>query len=481
VAPFSKTGGLADVAGALPAAVAGLGHEVAVVTPLYRCVDRSGLEKVRDNLDVPLAGRGQRASVWRGQLPRSEVPVYFVDCPRYFDRTELYEERGREIEDNVDRFAFFSRAALELAGALELGVDLVHCNEWQTALIPVYLATCLRDHLPVGDVRTVFTIHNLGYQGHFPRADLPRTGLPWTLYSMAGLEYYGGINLLKGGIAFADGVNTVSPTYAREIRTEPFGAGLDGVLRARASQPVGILNGVDYGEWSPDVDPHLPQRYSSRDLSGKAACKRELQRECGLPLAEVPLLAVVSRLDTHKGIDLFAEVLPELLQLDTQVVILGRGQPGLEKKLESLARTFAGRLSVHLRLDVPLSHRLLAGADLLVMPSQFEPCGLGQMYALRYGTLPVVRRTGGLADTVVDYMPSTVAAGTATGFQFVHPAPASLLKVLLLALAVYDSRPRWRRLMESAMGADFSWGRSARAYEKLYCQVLNGPRAPFPG
>ncbi|OGQ87071.1 MAG: starch synthase [Deltaproteobacteria bacterium RIFOXYA12_FULL_58_15] len=475
VVPFARAGALADVGGSLPPALARLGHDIRVVMPLYASVDRGahGLELDR-HVDVPMRGRGVRVGVWRGKLPNGEVPVYFIDSPAHFHRQQLYQQDGEEFVDNVERFALLSRAALQLAKEIDFLPDIVHCNDWQTGLIPVYLKTLLRDDPSFASTASVLTIHDLAYQGLGARDDLLRTGLGWEYFTMAGLEFFGGINLLKGGIMYADAINTVSPTYGREIQTAEFGARLEGVIATRADDLCGILNGVDYEVWDPRRDEHIQAKYGPGDLAGKAECKRALQRKSGLGQSVAPLIGVVSRLDTRKGCDLLLEIIPEVLHLDVQMVILGTGDPQIEAHLQRLSRTYSDRLSVHMTFDEGLAHQIQAGADIFLMPSQYEPCGLNQMHSLRYGTIPVVRRTGGLADTVVDYLPSTAASMTATGFQFGAYHPPALLKALLLALMVYENKPRWKRLIEAAMAAEFTWGQAARSYDEMYRRLLRG-------
>ncbi len=325
-------------------------------------------------------------------------------------------------------------------------------------------------------IGTLFTLHNLGYQGLFDRGDLPFTGLGWDLFTLDGLEYYGLGNLLKGGILFADVITTVSPTYSREIRTAEYGFGLEGVLLRREGDLFGVLNGMDEEEWDPAKDPLIWRRYSAESLVGKKGCKRALQRECGLPEADVPLAAVISRLDRQKGFDLILEILEELMQTDLQMVALGTGEPEIQKRLQAFSEKYPDQLAVRFLFDNALAHRIEAGADLFLMPSRYEPCGLNQLYSLKYGTLPVARRTGGLADTITDFTPSTARSGTATGFLFEHYSAMDLLKALMLALRTFEDRKLWRGMMAAAMGSDFSWGRSARTYVELYRKITQKGR-----
>ena len=478
VVPFSKTGGLGDVSGALPRALAALGVSCRVITPLYGSIrpEAHGLRLRLPGYPVPLPGGTGMARLWEGRL-EERVPVYFVEYPPYFGRAGLYGERGEDYPDNLERFAFFSRAVLEALRHLDWVPQILHCHDWQTALIPVYLRIHYR-FFPFEALRTVLTLHNLGYQGIFEAARWPHLGLPDTLFQMQGLEFYGKINLLKGGILFADLLNTVSPTYSQEIQTPEFGHGLEGVLQERREVLWGILNGVDYQTWDPSRDPWIAQPYHPRALQGKGACKKALQEEMGLPQTAVPLLAMVSRLDEQKGIDLLGEILLELMHLDLQLVLVGVGRPEYHRWLEAMSRKYPEKFRIRLVFDEALTHRVQAGADLMLIPSRYEPCGLVQLYSLRYGTLPVAHRTGGLADTIVDFVPSTWVNKKATGFLFDHYSGRDFLKAVLLALQVYQNRRLWRQLMTTAMRADFSWEQSARAYLKLYQEALSGSPKP---
>jgi starch synthase len=490
VAGLAKTGGLADVAAALPAALARRGHCCAVLLPLYHSVRHSGRPLFPTNitLTVPLGTGARPARLWRTSLPDSEVPVYLVEEPELFERDDpaqgrgLYQYRGPDgrpcdYADNLLRFAFFSRAVCEAARQLEEAPEILHLNEWQTALAAVYVREFYRQPgLP--SLHTLLTIHNLAYQGIFPAEQFPITGLPWRLFHWEQLEFYGRLNCLKGGIVFADLLNTVSPTYAREIQTSLYGEGLHGVLRARARQLVGILNGVDYRIWDPAHDRHLPVRYTvATAQEGKAACKRALQERCGLPCqTATPLLGVIGRLVEQKGIDLLLEILPVLLADGVQLVLLGQGNLEYHERLQEIQRRFPQQVYLCLAHDEVFAHWLYAGADLFLIPSRFEPCGLVQLYALRYGAVPVVRATGGLADTVVDACPATLAAGTATGFTFGPPAASFFWEAVQRALACYRQRPQeWWQLVRTGMTQDWSWDRSAQAYEELYYRLLGLP------
>lgn len=469
VTPFAKTGGMADVAGSLPAALARLGHEVKVVMPKYAVVDPEshGLNK-RCSLEVTLAGQSYPFTVWVGRLPGSPVDVLFLANILLFDRPGLYQDHGKDYPDNLVRFSAFSRATLEIPKQINWYPDIIHCNDWQTALIPVYLKSHFSDEPSYKEIGTLLTIHNLGYQGVFPETDFLKLGLPRTFFTVETLEFYGKVNLLKGGLVFADILNTVSPTYSREIQTPELGGGLHGILQARRQDLYGILNGADYQQWDPTRDRYIPYRYDSQVLHGKRLCKEGLQKDCRLPITQVPLLGVISRLTPQKGIDLILEELDELMALDLQLVILGWGDAEIQGELEKAARRYPYKLSVHLGLDESLAHRIIAGADILLMPSRYEPCGLTHLYSMRYGTIPIVRKTGGLADTVVDATPSNLASGKATGFVFEAVSGHAFLTTVRLALELYRNQSLWERLMKTAMKADFSWDRSASEYLKLY-------------
>jgi len=482
VTPFSKTGGLADVSGSLPKALAEIGCDTRVITPRYRKVTDSPirLRKIIDSLSFSIGPRTEECELFEGRLPDSDVPVYFVSNDRYFNRKGLYQEDGKDYEDNLERFSFFSMAVLYSIRKLGWAPDIIHCNDWQTSLIPVYLKTLIVGDKPLREFykgsRTILTIHNLGYQGLFEGDKLHLTGLDERIFTIHGLEYYGKINLLKGGIIFSDILTTVSPTYSREIQTEEGGCGLEGVLRERGSDLYGILNGVDYSEWDPSIDEHIVVRYGLDSLDRKKICKKDLQKTCGLEIKDIPLIGMISRLDTHKGMDILIEIMDELMHADIQMVILGTGKPEYEEILKRLARKYVDKLSVNLFFDTPLAHKIEAGSDILLIPSKYEPCGLNQLYSFRYGTIPLAHKTGGLADTITDYIPSNIVSNRATGFLFYHYSAEDFLQALLLALAVYEDVPRWNRLMMTGMEADFSWKRSAGEYVKLYEKVLKKVR-----
>ncbi len=459
-APWAKTGGLADVAGALPAAIEALGHAVTLVIPRYRSVD------VRGARQFP----GVRAQVSYDQVDHSPLRrTVFVDVPAYFDRAGIYGEHGTDYPDNAYRFAAFSRAALDFTGVSDgPAVDVVHVHDWQTGLIPVLLDLTPRWPSLAG-AGVVMTIHNLAYQGVFAKETVPALGLPWSVFTMASGEFWGKFSFLKAGLTSADYVTTVSPTYAEETRTKAAGAGLDGVLRDLGRRYVGILNGIDTNIWNPATDPFLPAHFDATDLTGKRECKRAVLASFGLPQGDDaldrPLVAMVSRLVAQKGLDLIIGGARELADMDATMVFLGTGDPRYERALADLAAAHPARVAVRIGFDEGLAHLIEAGADIFLMPSEFEPCGLNQMYSLRYGTVPIVRAVGGLDDTVQAY---TARARNANGFKFRNPSVEEFVQVVRRALRLYHDRPVWRRLMANGMAADHSWSRSAREYVRVY-------------
>ncbi len=470
--PLAKTGGLADVAGALPLELARLGHEVRLVLPRYAGLDAEAIKSPKSvPLQIPWGGVELPVELETGVIGGGKVAVTCIRHDPFFDRAGLYGEGGSDYPDNLDRFALFCRAALEAYGQPGKAPDMVHAHDWQAALAVVYLKTLYQDDPAWAKTRTLFTVHNIGYQGRFPVTSYDATGLPWSEYTPERLEFYGQVNVLKGGLVYADMLNTVSPTYAREIQTDEFGHGLDGVLRDRKDRLSGVLNGIDTAIWNPGTDPHLAARYSAADPTGKKACKRALQREMKLPARNVPLLGLISRLAFQKGIDLIVDILPKLLTMDVQMVVLGSGEAQYHTFLTELRERYPGKLALRLGFDDPLAHRIEAGADILVVPSRYEPCGLTQLYSLRYGTVPVVRGTGGLADTVVPYLPGA-AADHATGFAFEAAHSEVLLNSLMLALQVYRDKGEWHGLMSRGMKQDFSWKRSAKQYVELYKRAM---------
>lgn len=453
VVPFAKTGGLADVAGSLPLALEALGAEVSIVMPRYRAV------QAKEN----------PARVGKG------IDVYFLEHDGYFNRPALYGESGGDYPDNLDRFGWFCRRALELLTERRIHPDVIHCHDWQTGLIPAYLKTVFGTDPNFAGTKTVFTIHNLAYQGLFPREQFGRLGLDGSLFSMEGLEFYGQVNFLKAGLVFSDLITTVSPTYAKEIQTKAFGCGLEGVLQKRRDALVGILNGIDVQALDPRTDRHLAVKLGSDVAAFKQQNKQALAAQCGLESnPALPLFGLISRLADQKGIDLVVEALAWLMQRG-QLVVLGSGDEKYQKLLQQTAQKFPGRLSVHIKFDPQLAQRIYAASDFFLMPSRFEPCGLGQMISLRYGTVPVVRQTGGLADTIVDLDQSPQVGN---GFVFEECSSQALIGAMERALGWFGQKPQWAGVVQRAARSDFSWARSAEAYLAIYRQ-WQGSRPAF--
>jgi len=474
VVPFAKTGGLADVAGAIPSALRALGNDVAVIMPYYQSARQKFADRVADTglrLSAPLGAETHTAALLRTTLPGSDVPVYLVDHPPFYDRPQLYGTPAGDYPDNAERFIFFSRAVLAATRALNWAPDIYHCNDWQAALVPVYLRAAHSADRFYHNSHSILTIHNLAYQGVFPREAFALTGLDWSHFTWRELEFYGKLNLLKGGLVAADLLTTVSRRYAKEIQTREYGCGLEGVLADRSAHLHGIINGIDYTVWDPATDPYLPAPYSPDDLAGKAVCKRKVQELSGLPPRDVPLLGIVSRLDEQKGLDLVASILPNLVELDTQFVLLGTGKQSLQDLFADFARRYPRHVAAHLTFSNELAHQIEAGCDMYLMPSRYEPCGLNQLYSLRYGTAPIVRKTGGLADTITNCTPTSLAKGTANGFSFETYAAPALLHAVRRALRLYSNPRAWRRLIQTGMRQDWSWNKSAREYQALYLKV----------
>lgn len=471
--PFCKTGGLGDVCGSLPRELAALGHNVAVVLPAFRQVLAAGqsVEPAGASFQLPVGRKQVRGSLLRTNLPDSDVPVYLVEQDYYFNRRELYRENVTDYQDNCERFVFFQRAVFEAIKLLDLGTDLIHCHDWPTGLIPIYLKTLYRDEPALENVATLFTIHNLSYQGSFWHWDMELTGINWKHFNWRELEFYGQLNFLKAALVHADLLTTVSPTYAQEIQFPPLSCGLEGVLQYRHEDLFGVLNGVDYTEWNPAVDRHLPERYDVETVAhGKATCKAALQREVGLPeRADVPLLASIGRLVDQKGFDLVAQVMQQWAgNRDVQWAILGTGEQHYHELLSKLATLHPDRIGLKLGFSEALAHRIEAGADIYLMPSRYEPCGLNQIYSLKYGTVPVVRQTGGLADTIIDATPHALVNRTANGFSFVPSTSDALAATIDRACQAYFDKPVWQQLIHTGMKQDWSWRRSAARYGELY-------------
>jgi starch synthase len=461
--PFAKTGGLADVLEALPKALVKLGHEVAVFLPRYKGVKST--KTIQPSMTLPQGPRLRFPAITDGSI-LAGVRYFFLDDPALFDRDGLYGDKNGEYPDNAERYSEFCRAAIELAKQIWMP-DIIHCHDWQTAMIPVLLRSSYADDPAVRNLPVVFTIHNIGYHGVFPKEAMERAGIPLMLFHPGGIEFFGKVNFLKGGLIFSDFLTTVSPTYAKEIQTPEFGFGLDGVIRSRAHRLVGILNGVDYSVWSPERDSLIPAKYSAKDLTGKRKCKIALLGEYGL-LSDNPqraVLGIVSRFADQKGFDLIAGIAHELMEEDVLLTVLGTGDKKYEDLFLALAGDYPGRVGVKIAYDDKIAHLIEAGADIFLMPSRYEPCGLNQIYSLRYGTVPVVRSTGGLDDTIESF---DLQHGTGTGFKFKEYTGAAFLQCIRQALHHYAEEPVWKRIQLNGMGKDFSWNISAAEYAKLY-------------
>ena len=473
VMPFAKTGGLADVAGSLPIALKRAGADIRLAMPCYRAIKEGPYEKqiIIKDIEIPFGDKTLKACILETSIAE-DIPVYLVEREDMFNRPNLYGDSKGDYYDNLERFSFFSHAALKIAQATGFSPDIIHCHDWQTGLVPALLKGPYRTAGSLSRAATVFTIHNMGYQGIFTPEKLALTGLSGPRYFHSeGLEYWGNVSLLKAGIVYSDAITTVSPTYASEIISHEYGLGMEGVLLSRIRSLHGILNGVDYNEWDPLKDSHISARYTRRGLSLKKRCKKELIREVSLSpvLEERPLIGMISRLDKQKGFDILMPVLEEILGLDTGLVVLGSGNEEAEKALRKAAEKHPDRVAIHTGFNNPLAHRIMAGADIFLIPSRYEPCGLTQMYALKYGTVPVVRSTGGLNDTVVQYDSRTT---TGTGFKFGPYSSAGLVDAIRQAVELYKNRKAWRRLMKTGMKCDFSWDRSAVSYLNVYRSIM---------
>jgi starch synthase len=465
------------VAGALPQEFAKLGHDVILLLPRYREVSKSG-RTFRPLVTLPVhTPQGLVPAIIEEDLIPVDgrpdgVRVWSIANDVYFDRAGLYQENGSDYHDNLDRFVFFCRAIIETMAYLQRerqwSTDVLHLHDWQTALCAVYLKSGHDSRIPSSTVKTVLTLHNIGYQGLFPGSEFAKTGLAPSWFSPDGLEFYGSVNVLKGGIVASDYLTTVSPTYAKEILTPKGGMGLDGVLRNRQAQFEGILNGIDVDRWNPATDPYLPASYSLSNRQNKAVCKQALRREFQLPDHQGPLVAVIGRMVPQKGFDLIEEAIPNLMTLDLQLVILGTGEPATEERFKALQQRFPEAIGLRIGFDEGLAHRIEAGADMFLMPSQYEPCGLSQLYSLRYGTIPIVRNIGGLADTVVPFSSGKPNPDRATGFHITQHTVESVISAVREALPVFQGIDSWNRLMENAMNVDVSWARSAKAYVRLF-------------
>jgi len=467
VVPFAKAGGLADVSHHLPKALAKLGHEVHVVTPMYREAGECGkiITDTGHTLLVPISFRTEEARLYRSDISESVV-VHLIRKDDLYDREGLYGNEYGDYEDNAERFIFFSRAVLELCKELGIQPDVIHCNDWQTGLTPLYMKSLYREVPQIEKAGSLFSIHNLGNQGIFWSLDMHLTGLGWEYFNMEALEFYGNMNLTKAGIVFADRISTVSHAYAKEILTPEFGFGLDGVLLSRKDHLSAVMNGVDYNRWDPSLDRHIAANFGIDNLEPKQLCKQDLlsayQMDTDLSL---PLVALISRLVGRKGFDLLAGIFDDLIDMGFRFVIMGKGEDRYHSFLKEMAGRHPGKVGLSISYDYSMAHRIEAGADLFLNPSLYEPCGLDHLYGMRYGTVPVVRATGGLSETVKEYNPET---GQGTGFRFYDYSPQALLDSLRKAMNYFGNEEHWMRLVRNAMREEFPWEKSAKAYVDIY-------------
>jgi starch synthase len=463
--PFSKTGGLADVVGALPHALATQGHQVTVYLPRYKQTKLTNPQTVIRSITVPFDDKYRFCSVVAGSSSGG-VTYYFVEYPPYFERDALYGTPAGDYPDNAERFALFARAVIEASKILG-APQVFHCHDWQSALIPVMLRTFYVEDPAFREAASVFTIHNMGYQGLFPAETLPLLMLPWDLFTLSKMEFFGQVNFLKGALVYSDFVTTVSRKYSQEIQTTEYGFGLEGVLRNRAATVTGILNGVDYAEWSPETDKFIGAKYSPMDLSAKAKDKQDLLQAFGITNADakLPVIGIVSRFAAQKGFDLISQVMDRLAREDMILVVLGTGDKEYEEMFLRLQKQFPHKIAVKVAYDNAIAHKIEAGADMFLMPSRYEPCGLNQIYSLKYGTVPIVRATGGLDDTIE---PWDARTGKGTGFKFSEYNGESLLLTVKAALQAFRDEASWQVLMRNGMNKDFSWVASAKEYIKVY-------------
>lgn len=459
--PYAKTGGLADVAGTLLKEYRGMNKEAYIILPLYKSIKKRDmtLKDTGLKIKIPIGDREIE-----GKIFSDRSSAYFIDCDEFFGREELYGTPRGDYIDNASRFIFFSRGVLETCRTLNFKPDVIHCNDWQTGLIPLYLKTIYFDTF-FKDTASLFTIHNLGYQGLFPASEMPLTGLGWELFTPEGIEFYGDVSFLKAGLISADVLTTVSNTYAKEILQKEFGFGLEGVLQKRAKDLYGVINGIDYNEWDPSRDEFIPKKFSIDSLQGRAECKRRLVKEASLHKVDRPLIGMVGRFSAQKGLDLVLQSLEELAVLGVNLVLLGKGDELFHIGFSEAAQKYKGRVFVNIGFEETLAHRIYAGSDFFLIPSKYEPCGLGQLISMRYGSIPIGRKTGGIADTVQDYNP---LASKGTGFLFSDFTPSAMQDAIKRALCLYTDRDKMRKVIRDAMKMDFSWKRSAERYIELY-------------
>ena len=468
--PFAKTGGLADVAGALPKALNKLDCDARIIMPLYRHVQEGGFElkPTGFGVNVRLGFRDIWASIFKGSV--NGITAYFIKRDEYYDRKYLYTTPDGDYFDNAERFILFSRAVVEAIKKLDFKPDIIHCHDWQTGLIPTYLKTVYKNDSFFASTKTVFTIHNIAYQGQFPHSHFHLAGLLQDIFHPEGIEFWGNINLLKAGIVFSDIVTTVSEKYSKEIRTAEFGYGLEGVLDSRKEKLFGVLNGVDYDDWSPEKDKFIIAKYDYKDLNGKAECRKDLLKEYNLNLSDdAPVIGIISRLADQKGFDILSQAMEELMSMNIGIVVLGTGEKKYHDLFAELAKKYPKKLGVKITFDNKIAHKIEAGSDMFLMPSKYEPCGLNQIYSLKYGTIPIVRATGGLDDTIQDYDPKT---GDGNGFKFKEYSSQVLLAKMKESAKIFSNKKEWKKLVQKAMQQDFSWERSAKRYVELYERLL---------
>ncbi len=472
VAPLSKTGGLADVSGSLPKAIKSLGHDIRIVTPLYKMV-KNNLKVTQNKIKqftVPISNRNMKGSAEMGEI-NGNIPVYLIKKDSYYNRNELYTTKEGDYKDNAERFIFFSRAVLEILKYIDFKPDIIHCNDWQTGLIPTYLKNIYsQQNGYYSGIATLFTIHNLGYQGKFWALDMHLTNLPWDIFNINGIEYYGDLSFLKGGLVYSDAISTVSKGYSKEIQTPEYGLGMDGILRHRHKELYGILNGVDYDHWSPEKDPYIVAPYDRTNLENKTKCRLDLLQEFGLKAkATTPIIGMISRLADQKGFDILTEAMSEIIKMDIVFILLGTGKKEYEEKFTQINDAYPNKTGIKIAFDNTLAHKIEAGSDMYLMPSKYEPCGLNQIYSLRYGTIPIVRTTGGLDDTITD-IHSDPSKGN--GFKFTEYSSNALVSSVKRAIEYYAHKEAWAQLVWRAMSLEFSWEKSAREYVKLYRDLI---------
>ncbi|NVM30124.1 MAG: glycogen synthase GlgA [Candidatus Helarchaeota archaeon] len=462
IVPYVKKGGLADVSGALSKTLEAMGHEIRVILPKYSKIETKKFEITPLSIKYNIANFEYEAEIEQTAYPSSKIIVYFIKCDHFYDRDEIYGN----YKDNAERSIFFSKSVLELLKYVNWKPDIIHCNDWQTALIPALLKNLYNEDQLYQNIRILFTIHNLGYQGIFPKEKFVKTGLDDKLFTSEGLEIRGKLNLMKAGIIFADILNTVSMKYASEIQTKEFGFGLEAFLQKRKRDLYGIMNGIDYDLWDPRIDQYIWHKYDENSLEKKRLNKIQLQKESNLPEKDVPLIGIISRLVDQKGFDLIEEIIDELMQLDLQLILLGTGLPKYHKLFKVIGKKYAEKTAIYLKFDDVLTHKIEAGADFFLMPSYYEPCGLNQLISLRYGTIPIVRHTGGLADSISDITDSGV------GVVFRDYQSEELLQAVQRALNLYQKESRMMSIRKRGMRKDFSWDLSAEKYEQLYQKAL---------